>query len=1258
MRKSMTVVSLRVVLGCWFIAALFVFGNIPALKAEDTSTVEGVWIVVSANPLTDVSRADLNHRLAIARMGETYELKWLDGPRSNTTAPPFFGSELQIAHQYDTALHAEGKWVFGEQRGSDEPPSLQQELAGKTYPQTVSYTLSPDGRFLYRAEDSVRIFWDNGHYTHYEILPGYFKETLKRVSGPATRDATNRRFGDDAVATRETLAAGNPRKSASALNEQGVQYYMNKQWQQAVDAFKAALDKSPDDQKILRNYELASRALAAELSESRSTPNVPSTVHAGQPSVVSLPRGFYSLDPLVDFDTLDQVTCNSVKGTLSLSGHRMRKDRQADVAYLNLLADALDSDKPIFSLEWTASSQREVDRALAYYADDRNNEDITTRLSNIFDADGRLNRKGASFLKAFGVDVHEGMNHYEVNSSLLTASGHKDAGRVLRAFGGIVEVMNGNDEAAKTRSLEGLAKALGLYDFVAENAGRFRNGQITEVQLMDLVWPRILSGMAHAFGWDDSPYVDKYWRLRRSGSSCEEALNGVLLDMGNDQKTLMRKALDAITAKTSEIVVPPDVMREVLGAEPRVRPVLKGLPDRTRLALTACEADVFCKSLFEMPGLQAKVPRYQGYFAWLRDRGQHPVTGEGHLWTSPGDFELLESTDGQTLRFGRTPMKFRIEKYEAGRRSVANPQLSAYADLLTTCYDDIAREYPVLHQLRECTKMVAVAQWLKQRGYSVSLPRAGREGVNLPAELPGVIYMVMAVKNGPVGEILTAAGGVDFCGDNGWRYTPRDIPSLQTDLVDWTARQIREKVEQIFRRKIEAPMPQPMAEVKSEEIGGQKVTTVTVAMGAGTEGPAPAMKVQRSPEEEALRVWKAEDLAGAEQAYRKLIESAAGDVRYAASLRALLAQVLHEKGDDAAAIKELSEAVRLAPDLPILQLLYAQGMVQGGDLPGAEAALRKYLALDPDNQAAARLLADVQARQKGGAGAPAAALAAFPKALEGAPSLDGPAGTAPSTGAAEGGTALDQAHTSRETTKQGLDRETPEGRTTGRNEDASVLNEQGVQYYMNKQWQQAVDAFKAALDKSPDDQKIRRNYELASRALAAQLAESGSTPPAAGGGTALDQAHTSNKETRQGLDSGKLELMKEQSNKVFDNPVPLQSSEINPAVDLRNVGKAPWPAFVRNDKEIIQMQKNRDAFLATQQKKDAELTELRKQIEAATDSETKSDLMVKAAQLKAESSQAEYQAALKDKEIQKRAKLLIDTQVKETPPASKDKKTP
>lgn len=818
--------------------------------------------------------------------------------------------------------------------------------------------------------------------------------------------------------------------------------------------------------------------------------------------------GLYSLDSLLGFDTLDGVTFNPAQGTLSLFGHRTRSDGGANLHYLDLLAAALDSDKPVFSLEWTDSSQREVDRALAYFADDRNNEDLTTRLSNIFDASGRLNRKGASFFRALGVDMREGMNRYEFNAAMLTASGRPGAGNVLRAFGNWMEATKRNDSAGVKTGLEDLINTLGLYDFVAEHAARRRNGQITQVELMDLVMPRLMTGLAHAFGWDDTPYLSKYWRFRRGGSSPEDAGNEALWDLQVNLNTLPRQALDAITAKASEIVVPPDVMREVLGAEPRVRPVLRGLPDHTRLALTALEADVFSKSLFDMPGLQAKVPRYQGYFAWLRDRGQHPAAGEGHLWISPGDFELMESTDRQTLRFGRTPMKFHIEKYESGRRSVANPQLSAYADLLTACYGDIAREYPVLHRLRESTKMVAVAQWLKQRGYAVSMPRAGRERVNLPVELPGVIYMVMAVKQGSVGEILTAAGGVDFSGDNGWRYTPRDMPSSQTDLVDRTGREIRAKVEQMLHRKIEVPQPRPLAEVKSEESGGQKVTTVTVAVGAGTEGVTPAVQMQRSPEDEALLLWKSGDLAAAEQAYRRLIESAAGDVRYEASLRAMLARVLHQMGDDVRAIPELKKARSLDPGGSIFQVLYAEALEQSGDLPGALEALGNALAIDPDNVAIARLIDHLHAKQKG------------------------------------------------------------------------VGN-----------------------------------------------------PPGAGGGVA-----------------GPVSYSRAIADLSLDQRAPeLQDITVTPP---KISGRAPeLPDYVRNDKEITQMQKNRDAFLDDQQKKDAEVEKLHREFDATTDEVKRSELAAQAAKLKAESSQAELQAAVMNNEIQKRAKLLIDTHVEETPPA-------
>jgi hypothetical protein len=169
-----------------FIVSFFVFGNIPAVIAEDVPTVEGEWEVMSTSPLTPVSQGDLGHKLSIVRQGDHYEVKWLDGPSAAQAGVSFSGSDIQIIHVDNNPIY-NGEWTPGELKGDAAPATLAQETAGITYPKSVSYTLSADSNSLQRSEDALRLNWSNGHYTNYEILPGFFKETLKRVSGPVAQ---------------------------------------------------------------------------------------------------------------------------------------------------------------------------------------------------------------------------------------------------------------------------------------------------------------------------------------------------------------------------------------------------------------------------------------------------------------------------------------------------------------------------------------------------------------------------------------------------------------------------------------------------------------------------------------------------------------------------------------------------------------------------------------------------------------------------------------------------------------------------------------------------------------------------------------------------------------------------------------------------------------------------------------------------------------------------------------------------------------
>ena len=477
--------------------------------------------------------------------------------------------------------------------------------------------------------------------------------------------------------------------------------------------------------------------------------------------------------------------------------------------------------------------------------------------------------------------------------------------------------------------------------------------------MYDKLWPLFLRHLATAYGYGEGRYADKYFALRNNGESGIDAANDALWDFQNDLNTIVQGVLKARLDRLDQVVFPTEIMKQVIGVEPTVEPVFTHLPEHSQLARVAFEADVFCKSLMDRPG--AAVAGYQSFFDWSRARHDAAENEDGHIWTSPNGFEISESADGRTMRFGRTEMRFHMERYVGGR-SETEPRLDSYAALLTGCYDDFAEQAPILHELREATKVVAVAQWLKRHNAAVSLPQDGRVYWNAPRELPGILFLTMAANSaqaGQINEILTTAGGVDFCGDNDLKYAVGSPEAPQGSFSEATIQRTKDKIEQALGKTLGGPpAPQPVGWVSSDTVGGQPVSKVSVATG-NLGGRASDLSLQKSSGEEAVRMWKQGDLEAAERAYRDMAEAAKDDPVEAASARLLLAEVLHEKGEEAVAIKELNAALQLAPDLPMAQLMYAKALSDSGDKAGAQEAVRSYLLLEPTNIAAIKVLADL-----------------------------------------------------------------------------------------------------------------------------------------------------------------------------------------------------------------------------------------------------------------------------------------------------------
>jgi hypothetical protein len=496
----------------------------------------------------------------------------------------------------------------------------------------------------------------------------------------------------------------------------------------------------------------------------------------------SSPAGFYA-DNRIDFDVLDGAIVDPRNGSLTLFGHRAGNGVPRSVPYFDYLATALESNNPTFSLEWTPESRQSIDRAFAI-AD----QDLTNRLAGTVDASGHLTKRGEWWYHMLGADVHEGMDKMSVWTAVFAVTGYPDAAKVMKAVDEVERAgANGNqkvmDPDGHQRSpIEHFFNAtvsivVVQFDQNALNTyGAALNGNEAARETL-ISW--CLRGMARAYRVDENRYIGQYLSLKRGGTDFGTALAKTLELSQDDTVAVQKNAFGALVGNRTFVHIPPDIMREVLGVNPLVVPVYQGLAANSLLGRVAFDADVFGKNLMDMPEIKPMVPSYRTYFEWRQTVPRAPAA-QGHTWFAPDGFELIESADGSTIRFGKTPIRIHMERFErgagaSGRESVADPLLKQYADELTALYDPLAANFPVLLDLRESMKVMAIADWLKQKGVKLLFPMQGRAVWNPPAQFPGVIHMEIAVKQAPVGEVMSASGGIDFRVDKNWNVIKQKI---------------------------------------------------------------------------------------------------------------------------------------------------------------------------------------------------------------------------------------------------------------------------------------------------------------------------------------------------------------------------------------------------------------------------------------------------------------------------------------------------
>jgi hypothetical protein len=178
-----------VLIFCLILSFVFV-GDIQTVKAESNLTVEGVWEVISVS--SDTERDLIGIKISISRKGDIYEIRRV--PDDNNPVI-YTGNERRIVRTEIELLNDPTGVREGTKRNSFVERAIERKYHGQQVPINYSYTLSADGNFLTREQDSKRFTWEFNPTTGdvrnvmYEIIPGEYKRILKRISGPTKAES-------------------------------------------------------------------------------------------------------------------------------------------------------------------------------------------------------------------------------------------------------------------------------------------------------------------------------------------------------------------------------------------------------------------------------------------------------------------------------------------------------------------------------------------------------------------------------------------------------------------------------------------------------------------------------------------------------------------------------------------------------------------------------------------------------------------------------------------------------------------------------------------------------------------------------------------------------------------------------------------------------------------------------------------------------------------------------------------------------------
>ena len=739
----------------------------------------------------------------------------------------------------------------------------------------------------------------------------------------------------------------------------------------------AAAPEKPEPAKIARSTSLSGAAAAMTRSS------------AGAQSVASgpdLPEGVYTLESKIDFNVLDKVFFDPKTGTVSLIGHRDSRYGSSRIPYLQHLAALLDQPHPQISLDWTPQSERQVDRLFRRMDSASEMGRLTAQSisGSWFGSDGRPTLLGQRMFRMFGIvpsgGSWRGMTRFQVIATLLENTGNRRGAAILRGlevFQRDIKTSRGSqalvDFLAIADASMSRQDAINLYNQLVNEV---RQGRRSKESSLAVLFRKLLAGMEQGLQFSRGSITNIFDREMRRRRNAGQAYDVAIAEANRQMKTVLRRALETALSRKDEVVMPVTDVEAELGAKPMVVPRFIRLDPKSQLARVMFEADYLGKSLLFKPELKNSIPGYKTEYAFYADRPGRKLSGattDRRMWISIASLDLRKSKSGKTLETRKAMMRFNVRNVRNGRDVTTSND--PYGNLLTSLYGKFSEKFPVLHELREIATLSGVAKWIQTQSPGYRLPRSGRARWSAPQQVPGFIYLIWSPHR--VNVVMVAPGGIDLSpppSDVTIPLVPVDrlIVDLRSDRVVAPPEIGPGRLTKFVPESAQESIPRPVGWVTQGEVKGKTVTAVTLVLDEGEEDRPTVLRRGSDLDAQALILWKRNDLEGAKQLHRRLASQSQDDPFKRAGYLALLARILAENGEYEAAIRELDKAKQLAPGHPIFFMLNTEILVESGNIEEAISELEHYLSLDPENQAAAKVLSELREGWKGLRRTPAA----------------------------------------------------------------------------------------------------------------------------------------------------------------------------------------------------------------------------------------------------------------------------------------------